>query len=170
MALMAGSCRTAGLSKQPARGIIWRQPYRKGLHNESVSENLRLASVIDERFIEACWSATSVTWRRPGSRLRRFSFRVCRSVYLSAPYVCPKWQAVVSVCLFERLYKWGFVQQLGSLCARQRYLILVVRVSEQVDGTSGPLALWVDPSTGARCQILPPVLNNSVSMNIFSRW
>lgn len=33
--------------KQPARGIIWRQPYRKVLHNQSVSDNLRLASVID---------------------------------------------------------------------------------------------------------------------------
>lgn len=62
--LMAAGCEAAGLSEQPERGIIWRQPHRKGLHNESVSANLRLASVIDERFIAACWSATSVTWRR----------------------------------------------------------------------------------------------------------
>ncbi len=51
---MAGSCRAAGLSKQAEPGIMWRHPYRKGLHNESVSENLRLAPVIDERFIAAC--------------------------------------------------------------------------------------------------------------------
>lgn len=40
---------------------------QKGLHNESASKNLRLASVIDERFIVACWSAASVTWRRPAN-------------------------------------------------------------------------------------------------------
>ena len=72
-ALMAGSCEAAGLSKRTEQGIMGRQPYRKGLHNESVSENLRLASVIDERFIGACWSDTSVTWRRPGE-LAYFGF------------------------------------------------------------------------------------------------
>lgn len=36
--LNAGSWKAAGLSKQAERGIIWRRPYRKGLHNESVRE------------------------------------------------------------------------------------------------------------------------------------
>ncbi|CAL8370408.1 unnamed protein product [Arctogadus glacialis] len=41
-----------GASTLPARGVIMRrQPYRKAWHNESVSENLRLAGVIDERFM-----------------------------------------------------------------------------------------------------------------------
>lgn len=84
MALMAASWKAASLSEQAERGIIWRQPYRKGLHNESVSENLRLAAVIDEGFIAACWSATSVTWRRPRRRLRRFAF----------------WHAGVWICTF----------------------------------------------------------------------
>lgn len=46
--------------------------YRKGLHNESASKNLRLASVIDEHFIAACWSNAAVQWRRLQKEPRRF--------------------------------------------------------------------------------------------------
>lgn len=56
--LIPGSCRAVGLSKPAERGIVRRQPWRKGLNNESVHEILSLASVIDERFIEA----SSLTW------------------------------------------------------------------------------------------------------------
>lgn len=46
--------RRARLSEQPEQSIIWKQPHRKVLHSQSVSENLRLASVIDECFIAPC--------------------------------------------------------------------------------------------------------------------
>lgn len=49
-----GELKHARLSEQPERTIIWKQPHRKVLHSQSVSENLRLASVIDECFIAPC--------------------------------------------------------------------------------------------------------------------
>lgn len=49
-----GELKRATLSEPPERTVVWKQPHRKVLPSPSVSENLRLASVIDECFIAPC--------------------------------------------------------------------------------------------------------------------